>query len=61
MESLDRWQLSGTWATLLMPIDDHDHIEFSRQEDELDYLLASGVDGIYTKGTAGEFYAQTRG
>jgi dihydrodipicolinate synthase/N-acetylneuraminate lyase len=44
-----------------MPIDDHDHIEFSRQEDELDYLLASGVDGIYTKGTAGEFYAQTRG
>ena len=42
-----------------MLIDDHDHIEFSRLEDELDYLLASGVDGIYTNGTSGEFYAQT--
>lgn len=59
MNPLNSQQISGTWATLLLPIDSHDGIEFSRLEEELEYLLCSGVDGIYTNGTAGEFYAQS--
>jgi dihydrodipicolinate synthase/N-acetylneuraminate lyase len=51
--------IRGTWATLLLPIAPDDSIDWSRLGDEIDYLLSTGVDGIYSNGTAGEFYAQT--
>ena len=59
MKPLSTREISGTWATLLIPIDSRQGIDFSRLADEIDYLLASGVDGIYSNGTAGEFYAQS--
>jgi 4-hydroxy-tetrahydrodipicolinate synthase len=52
-------QIRGNWATILLPINSDDSIDFSRLEDEVDYLMEAGVDGVYTNGTAGEFYAQT--
>jgi dihydrodipicolinate synthase/N-acetylneuraminate lyase len=52
-------QLRGNWATVLLPIDAQDRIDMLRLADELDVLLASGVQGIYTGGTAGEFYNLT--
>ena len=52
-------ELRGNWATVLLPIDAHDRIDMHRLADELDVLLASGVQGIYTGGTAGEFYNLT--
>jgi dihydrodipicolinate synthase/N-acetylneuraminate lyase len=52
-------EIRGTWATLLTPINDDDSIEFSKLSDEIDYLTGAGVDGIYSNGTAGEFYAQS--
>jgi len=55
--SLDRATLRGTWATVLLPVDEDGAIRWDRLERELDALLGSGVDGIYTGGTAGEFYA----
>lgn len=58
MKALTRHDITGTWATVLLPIDTSDAIDFSRLEQELDCLTRSGVDGIYTNGTAGEFYAQ---
>lgn len=61
MKPLTNHDVRGTWATLLLPLDTFEAIDFGRLEGELDYLLASGVDGIYTNGTAGEFYAQSEG
>jgi dihydrodipicolinate synthase/N-acetylneuraminate lyase len=52
-------RIHGTWATLLLPIEPDESIAWSRLADEIDFLLTTGVDGIYSNGTAGEFYAQT--
>jgi dihydrodipicolinate synthase/N-acetylneuraminate lyase len=52
-------QIRGNWATLLLPINDDDSIDFARLAAEIDYLVAAGVDGIYSNGTAGEFHNQT--
>jgi len=59
MKPLTSQQISGTWGTTLLPINKDESIDFGRLSRDLDYLLTSGVDGIYTNGTAGEFYAQT--
>jgi dihydrodipicolinate synthase/N-acetylneuraminate lyase len=55
-----RWgHIRGNWATLLLPIGQDDTIDFARLADEIDYLVAASVDGIYSNGTAGEFHNQT--
>lgn len=55
-----RWgRIRGNWATLLLPIAEDDAIDLDRLADELDRLIAAGVDGIYSNGTAGEFCNQT--
>jgi len=59
MKPLKSREITGTWATLLLPINEDESIDFSRLADEIDCLLATGVDGIYTNGTAGEFFAQS--
>lgn len=48
----------GNWGTLLLPINEDDSIDFQRLSDEIDLLIAAGVDGIYSNGTAGEFHLQ---
>ncbi len=50
---------TGNWATLLLPIAPDDSIDLARLEAEIDALLGFGVDGIYSNGTAGEFFNQT--
>ena len=56
---LTRQNLKGKWGTLLLPVNADDSIDYSRLADELDYLIAAGLDGIYSNGTAGEFHNQT--
>jgi 4-hydroxy-tetrahydrodipicolinate synthase len=56
---LTRQNLRGTWATVLLPIEADDSIQWDRLEDELKILAGSGVAGIYTNGSAGEFFSQT--
>jgi dihydrodipicolinate synthase/N-acetylneuraminate lyase len=51
--------LRGTWATVLLPLDADNSIDFGRLAEELAVLTTSAVDGIYTFGTAGEFHAVT--
>jgi dihydrodipicolinate synthase/N-acetylneuraminate lyase len=51
--------LRGNWATLLLPINADDSIDFARLADELNHLARAGLDGIYSNGTAGEFHNQT--
>jgi dihydrodipicolinate synthase/N-acetylneuraminate lyase len=51
--------LKGNWGTLLLPIQTNDAIDYAKLSEELDALIAAGIDGIYSNGTAGEFYNQT--
>lgn len=50
----------GNWATLLLPINEDDSINFEQLEEEIDYLISCKVNGIYSNGTAGEFFTLTR-
>ena len=59
MKPLPAASIQGNWATLLLPINDDDSINYNNLENEIDTLIAMQVDGIYSNGTAGEFYNQT--
>lgn len=59
MEKLTANNLKGNWATLLLPIQKDDSIDFTLLGEEIDQLIDFGVDGIYSNGTAGEFHNQT--
>ena len=52
-------QPQGIWGTILLPITEHDEIDWGALAEELDVLAASGLAGIYANGTAGEFHNQT--
>ncbi len=54
-----RHAIAGNWATLLLPIAPDESIDFDKLGEEIDILIAAGVDGIYSNGTAGEFHNQT--
>lgn len=51
--------LQGNWGTLLLPINEDDSIDFESLSVQIETLIGFGVDGIYTNGTAGEFYNQS--
>jgi dihydrodipicolinate synthase/N-acetylneuraminate lyase len=59
MQKLTADTLRGNWATLLLSINPDDSINYSSIADQIDYLIAVRVDGIYSNGTAGEFHNQT--
>ncbi len=56
---MTRKSLRGTWGTLLLPLRADESIDFKALGWEIDALIASGVAGIYSNGSAGEFYAQS--
>ncbi|MFA6086570.1 dihydrodipicolinate synthase family protein [Mucilaginibacter sp.] len=58
-EKLTAKNLKGNWATLLLPVNADDTFNYQKLADEIDILIAAGVDGIYSNGTAGEFHNQT--
>lgn len=59
MQPYQAEEIRGNWATILLPINDDESIAFDRLADEVDFLMTTGADGVYTNGTAGEFYTQT--
>jgi 4-hydroxy-tetrahydrodipicolinate synthase len=59
MDALENRSLYGNWVPLLLPIQADDSIDFDRLKETLDLLVSCEVNGIYSNGTAGEFYAQT--
>lgn len=59
MKPLQATDIKGNWGTLLLPINNDDSIDYNRLEEEMDTLIAMNVNGIYSNGTAGEFYNQT--
>jgi 4-hydroxy-tetrahydrodipicolinate synthase len=59
MKALKSSEIYGNWATILLPVEKDDRINYLKLADEIDVLIAAGVNGIYSNGTAGEFYNQT--
>lgn len=56
--TLSRSNLNGVWPALLTPWTDDDCLDEGRLIAEIEAMAAEGLDGTYTGGTAGEFYAQ---
>ncbi|WP_119079816.1 dihydrodipicolinate synthase family protein [Chitinophaga alhagiae] len=52
-------EIRGNWATLILPVNEDESIDLTRLAEEIDQLIVMRVDGIYSNGTAGEFYNQT--
>lgn len=59
MKPLSAREIHGNWATLLLPLNADDSIDYGLLGAEIDRFIAAGVNGIYSNGSAGEFYAQT--
>ena len=59
MKPLKFDEIFGNWATLLLATAKDGTVSFSKLSDEIDVLIASRPNGIYSNGTAGEFYSQT--
>ena len=59
MKPLTASEIVGNWCTLMLPINADESIDYGRLDEELAYLTAVGVNGLYTNGTAGEFHTQT--
>lgn len=47
---------SGVWAAVLLPLDIQGDIDRDGLAADVETLCRSGVDGLYTNGTAGEFH-----
>lgn len=48
--------IKGNWATLILPINRDESIDYPLLAQEIDFLIGANVDGIYSNGSAGEFY-----
>ncbi|OHD82275.1 MAG: dihydrodipicolinate synthase family protein [Spirochaetes bacterium RIFOXYC1_FULL_54_7] len=59
MRPLSAKDIRGNWATLLSAWNADGSPDYGRIGHEIDVLIETGVDGIYSNGTAGEFHAQT--
>lgn len=54
-------EIVGNWATVLLPINADDSIDWARVETQIAALIEAGVNGIYTSGTSGEFWSLSEG
>lgn len=58
MTALTADGIHGTWGTVLLPVRENDTVDYAALERQVQALVAAGVDGVYTNGTAGEFHTQ---
>jgi dihydrodipicolinate synthase/N-acetylneuraminate lyase len=59
MEPLKNTEIKGVWGSLLLPLNSDESINWSALEAQIRYLTKSGVNGIYSNGTACEFFTQS--
>lgn len=59
MRALTAAEIEGTWATVLTPFTEDDSLDLGTLSEELDAIVAAHPAGMYTHGTAGEFFNQT--
>jgi dihydrodipicolinate synthase/N-acetylneuraminate lyase len=58
LDRLSRQTLRGVWCALITPWTDADQLDEKSFEREIRAYAGQGVNGVYTGGTTGEFYAQ---
>ncbi len=58
IEPLTRKTLRGVWSALILPWTERDKLDARRFAKEIGSYGGTGVSGVYTGGTTGEFYAQ---
>lgn len=59
MTPLTPQTLKGTWATVLLPLNERSDIIWKHIDEQLNIFAEAGVSGIYFNGTAGEFFSQS--
>ena len=59
MKPLKTGEIFGNWVTVFLPIEDDESINYEKLSHQIDLLISMEVNGIYSNGTAGEFYNQT--
>ena len=59
MKPLQSHEIYGNWTTIFLPIEADDSINYEKLAEQIDLLISFGVNGIYSNGTAAEFYNQT--
>ena len=55
---LTRQNLHGVWCALIVPWNDRDEFDERRFVQEVRAYANTGIHGVYTGGTTGEYYAQ---
>lgn len=58
IKPLTRKNLRGVWSALILPWTEKDTLDAERFVQEVRAYADTGVSGVYTGGTTGEFYAQ---
>ncbi|MCF7689096.1 MAG: dihydrodipicolinate synthase family protein [Cephaloticoccus sp.] len=58
IKPLTRNTLRGVWSALILPWTERDTLDAKRFAQEIRGYAGTGVSGVYTGGTTGEFYAQ---
>mgnify|MGYP001440909185 CR=1 FL=1 len=58
LPTLTRQTLQGVWCALIVPWTERDEVDLRRLAKEVRSYGGTGVHGVYTGGTTGEFYAQ---
>lgn len=58
IKPLTRQTLNGVWSALILPWTKTDKLDERRFRREIRSYAGTGVSGVYTGGTTGEFYAQ---
>ncbi|MDN3688768.1 dihydrodipicolinate synthase family protein [Cyclobacterium jeungdonense] len=59
MKPLGADEIVGVWGTVLLPVQENESIDWGLLDEEIALLMETGLHGIYTNGTAGEFYNQS--
>ena len=58
MKILKAEDIRGVWGSLLLPLNPDESIDWKALEGQIRYLCRSGVNGVYSNGTACEFFTQ---
>lgn len=59
MKALRSNEIYGNWATLFLPVEEDESINYAKLSEQIDLLISMRPNGIYSNGTAAEFYNQT--
>jgi 4-hydroxy-tetrahydrodipicolinate synthase len=59
MSPLKSDDIFGNWATIFLPIEKDESINYDKLSAQIDLLISMKLNGIYSNGTAGEFYNQS--